>query len=239
MSVGCNTYLKVVEMNQLVTLTTQDVSRAYPVTDSLIIAEQFNKKHFTVMRDIRELEEQLKESIKKSDFGAYKIVLSSYITKQNKESEYYEVNEAFFMMLVMGYNTKKALVIKNEFIKQFISMKHELTMRQETRHIGVSVRKDITKMISGHTEGTEGNFKNFAISNYTRLIYKQVLGMNIKKWKDQNNFPTDCKARDFMTREQIEKVQILESKIADIIEFNTSEDPKVLYKKIQQFIKGK
>ncbi len=106
-------------MNQLVTLTTQDVSRAYPVTDSLIIAEQFNKQHKTVMRDIRTLTEQLKETLDESDFNGYKIVLSNYIDKKNESRPLYEVNESFFMMLVMGYNTKKALVIKNEFIKQF------------------------------------------------------------------------------------------------------------------------
>ena len=223
-------------MNQLVTLTTQDVSRAYPVTDSLIIAEQFNKHHKIVMRDIRTLMDQLEDSLDSKYLGGYKIVLSKYTTIQNKDIDYYEMNESFFMMLAMGYNTKKALIVKNEFIIQFMSMKHELTMRSNTRHIGVNVRKDMTKMISNNIEDYEGGFKKFAISNYTRLIYKKVLGMDIKKWKALNDFPLDCKARDYMSKEQIQELQAIESKIADIVEFNEDENPKVLYSKIKEFL---
>ena len=223
-------------MNQLVTLTTQDVSRAYPVTDSLIIAEQFNKHHKIVMRDIRTLMDQLEDSLDSKYLGGYKIVLSKYTTIQNKDIDYYVMNESFFMMLAMGYNTKKALIVKNEFIIQFMSMKHELTMRSNTRHIGVNVRKDMTKMISNNIEDYEGGFKKFAISNYTRMIYKKVLGMDIKKWKTLNDFPLDCKARDYMSKEQIQELQAIESKIADIVEFNEDENPKVLYSKIKDFL---
>jgi len=223
-------------MNQLVTLTTQDVSRAYPVTDSLVIAEQFNKRHDIVLRDIRKLAEDLRETLVDDEISLYKIEESVYQNDRGRAYTRFDMNESFFMLLVMGYTGKKALKIKNRFIKQFISMKHELTMRSNTRHIGVNVRKDMTKMISNNIEDYQGGFKKFAISNYTRMIYKKVLGMQIKKWKIENNYPADCKARDYMNKEQIDQVQIYESKIADIIEFNTDEDPKVLYKKIQEFI---
>lgn len=189
------------------------------------------------MRDIRILMEQLKEMLTAIDFNGYKIVPLDYLDKKKELRPYYEVNESFFMMLVMGYNTKKALIIKNEFIKQFMSMKHELIMRSNTRHIGINVRKDLTKMISNNIIDYQGNFKKFAISNYTRMIYKKVLGKNVKKWKIENNYPADCKARDYMNQEQINKVQEIESKIADIIEFNNSDDPKELYAKIRDFIK--
>ena len=172
-------------MNQLVTLTTQDISRAYPITDSLTIAEQFNKRHDTVLRDIRVLEEQLKDSLSAQDYSVYKIVESDYLNSRGKIYQKYNINESFFMMLVMGYNTKKALIIKNEFIKQFLFMKHELLMNQEKRHLGKPIRNNITKVILETLP--EGNFKKFAISNYTRVIYKKVLGMDIKKWKDLNN----------------------------------------------------
>ena len=113
-------------------------------------------------------------------------------------------------------------------------MKHELLMSQEKRYLGKPIRNNIAKVIIETLP--DGNFKKFAISNYTRIIYKKVLGMDIKKWKVLNGYPENAKARDYMSREELEQVQIYESKIADIIEFNTDEDPKVLYEKIKQFL---
>jgi len=223
-------------MNQLVRLTTNDLSKAYSITDSLTVSEQFNKKHFTVLRDIRTLYSQLKESLPIEELGQYKIVSSNYITEQNKEVEKYDMNKRFFMMLVMGYNTKKAFIIKNEFIKQFEFMEHELIVRGETRHIGKAIRNDLTKAIVDNVPDN-GNFKKFAISNYTKLIYKKVLGMTLKKYKELHDIPKGAKNRDFLNREQLEQVQIYESKIADIIEFSSNlMDEKELYGKVKIFV---
>lgn len=139
------------------------------------------------------------------------------------------------MLLVMGFNGQKALKLKTDYIKQFDFMEHELIARGETRLIGKTVRNDLTKAIIDYVPDT-GNFKKFAISNYTGLVYKKVLGMGLKKYKELNNIPKGVKNRDYLSKEQLEQVQIYESKIADIIEFNESEDSKILYAKIKAFI---
>lgn len=223
-------------MNQLVKLTTNDLSRAEVITDSLLVAEKFNKRHDIVLRDIRTLKDQLKESLTEQENSLYKIVESDYINERGREYTKYDMNKRFFMMLVMGYNTKEAFKMKNLFISQFEFMEHELIARGETRHIGITIRKDLTKAIIDYVPD-QGNFKKFAISNYTGLVYKKVLKMTLKKYKELNNIPKGENNRNFLTKEQLEKVQYYESKIADIIEVTSdSIDPKELYQKIKDFV---
>jgi Rha family phage regulatory protein len=223
-------------------LTTQDVSRAIPVTTSLIVAEQFGKDHAKVLRDIRELAEQLEEvSIGQSDFGqSYFVGESEYINEQNKKQPMYQMNEDFWMMLVMGYTGKKALLIKHEFIKQFRKMKHELMARAETRHIGKNARLSLTDSINNHVENT-GNFKKFAYGNYTKLVYKKVLGMECKKAKELRNVPEKGNLRDYLLPEELDKVQDIESKIAGFIAVSDTEgkNDKEIYQMVKEWIDKK
>ena len=224
------------KQGELVRLTTQDLNKAIPITTSLLISEQFDKRHDSVLRDIRKLKEQLEKSLSKEDFNLYKIVEIKYVDPKGRSYPMYELNEDIFMMLVMGYNTQKAFKIKNEFIKQFKFMKHELIARVNTRHIGKEIgRRELTQSIDENT--IEGNFKNFSYSNYTRLIYKKILGTQVKKFKEKNNIPEKDNVRDYFSISTLRRIQILESKIAGIIEFSKEEDPKKLYKEITEFVK--
>lgn len=222
------------KQGELVKLSTQDLNKAIPVTTSLIISEQFGKRHDTVLRDIRELNTKLKESLEKEDFSLYKIVESKYINERGREYSHYQLNEDFFMMLVMGYNTKKAFQIKNMFIKQFKFQKHELSVRSETRHIGVVSRKMMTDSINENTP--DGTFKNFAYSNYSKLVYKKILGMQVNKYKDKNGIDRKENIRDYFDIPTLEKIHNIESKIAGIIEFNKDIEHKKLYEKIKIFV---
>lgn len=222
------------KQSELVRLSTRDVSKAFPVTTSLIVSEQFQKGHKIVLRDIRKLEGDLRESLAKENFNGYKIAPLEYRDKKGESRPYYNMNEEFFMMLVMGYNTKKAFAIKDIFIKQFKFMKHELTVRMGTRHIGVVSRLMITDAINDNIP--EGTFKNFAYSNYTRLVYKKILGMSVNKYKDRNKIDRKENIRDYFDIPTLEKIHNIESKIAGIIEFSKETDPKKLYEEIKEFL---
>ena len=223
-------------MKQLVSLNTGDVS-SFPVTDSLLVAEEFNKSHNTVLRDIRELEKELKASLETRDLGVYKVVQSSYFNNQNKEQPMIKMNRDFFIMLVMGYRTKEAYKIKHKFIQAFNFMEKELKARIETRHLGVGIRKSLTDSIKNCVTD-EGNFKKFAFGNYTKLIYKKVLGKDVKKSKEERGLKEKDNIRDFMSIEELEKVQELESKVATYIEFtdNTGKTDKEIYQEVKNYI---
>lgn len=223
------------KQGELVTLSTRDVSRAFPVTDSLKVAEVFKKEHKTVLRSIRKLYENLKISLPEDEIGLHQIVLSYYENEQGKKQPMYLMNETFFNMLVMGFTGKEALLYKHEFIKAFLRMKNELLARSETRHIGKIARRSLTDAIKDYVKD-EGSFKKFAYGNYSKLIYKKILGTTVKKYKELNGIPEKDNIRDYLTIETLDKVQEIEGKIADIIEFNDTLNDKELYQKIKSFI---
>ena len=96
-------------------------------------------------------------------------------------------------------------------------MLKELQARVQTRSISKTIRKSLTDSIKVNVIG-EGNFKNFAYSTYSKLVYKKVLGMDVKKAKAMRNVIEGGNIRDYMSIDELEKVQDLESKIATFLE---------------------
>ena len=222
---------------ELVSLNTQDVSKAIPVTNSLLVSEKFNKRHDIVLRDIRKLEKELKESLTKEEFNLYRFEEIERIDSRNRKQIFYNMNRDFFLMLVMGYNTKEAYKIKHKFIQAFNFSENELLARIETRSLVKEKRKSLTDSIKNCVTD-EGNFKKFAYSTYSKLVYKKVLGKDVKKAKEERGLKEKDNLRDFLTIEELEKVQDLESKIATYIEFtdNTGKTDKEIYQDVKNYI---
>ncbi|OOH91843.1 hypothetical protein BMT54_01670 [Pasteurellaceae bacterium 15-036681] len=91
------------------------------VTTSEIVAKVFGKKHYHVMRDIREILENGDDDFNQSNFG-----LVEYIDKKGEKRPYFEMTKDGFMLVVMGYKTKKAMGIKISYIKAFNYMAEQL-----------------------------------------------------------------------------------------------------------------
>ena len=104
-------------------------------------------------------------------------------------------------------------------------------------NIGVSVRKNLTDTIKKCVTD-EGNFKNWAYSTYSKLVYKKVLGKDVKKAKIERNVKEKENIRDYLTIEELEKVQDLESKIATFIEFTDTSNmtDKEVYAMVKIYI---
>lgn len=209
----------------LVRLTTQDVGKAIPITDSKIIAEKLELQHHTVTRLMRKYESDFKE------FGEVGFEI------QGKEKVYL-INEMQFTLLVTYFkNTDLIREYKKKFVKAFYFMKNELQARRETRNIGVSIRKSLTDTIKNKVD-EEGNFKKFAYSNYSKLVYKKVLGKQVKKAKEERGLKEKDNIRNFLTLEELQKVQELESKIAFYIEMRKDliENDKEIYKEVKKYL---
>jgi len=216
--------------SDLVRLTTQDVSKALPVTDTAIVAEKLGIK----MKSLNDMIVRYRDEFE--EFG--KLTRFEIARDSQRAVTSFELNEGQFLTLVTyAKNTEKARYWKRQFVKQFIFIRNELQARKETRHISVQVRKSLTDSIKENVVD-EGHFKSFAYSNYTKLVYKKVLGMKVKEFKSKLNLSKNDKVRDFLTVEQLEQVQEIESKIATRIEvlkeLNLSD--KETYKKIKEII---
>lgn len=217
---------------ELVRLNTEDVGKAIPITNSLIISERIDYPHYQITRLIKRHLEDFKE------FGAIdfeKQLLNS------KQVEVIHLNESQFLLLVtyLRVTNKKEKVkeLKKQIVKQFMFMKNELQARQETRQIGKQIRKSLTDTIKSKVS-EEGNFKKFAYSNYSKLVFKTVLGMNVKKYKELNGLKEKDNIRNFLNLEQLEKVQALESKIAFYIEMRTdiTMNDKEVYTEVKKYV---
>ena len=113
-----------------------------PHTTSLAVAQAFSKNHQHVMRDIQKIVNALGE-IKISELeaiaeenhfipdvsGQSNFGQSSYQNAQNKTQPMYRLNRNGFMLLVMGYTGKKALLVKLRFLAAFDTMEELLSER--------------------------------------------------------------------------------------------------------------
>ena len=217
-------------MNEIVSLTTADVSRAIPVTNSKIVAEKYEVQHATVSRLINKYEDDFRELGK----VGFEIRPS---TRGQSEKVYFLSEDQFFLLVTYMKNTDIARRAKLEFVKAFSKAKKELLARTETRKIGKAARLSITDAINGHVS-PNGNFKKFAYGNYTKLVYKRVLGMDVKKAKEARKVPESGNLRDFLTIEELDKVQELESKIAGFIEVSDTDgkDDKQIYAMVKAWL---
>ena len=210
---------------ELVRLNTQDVSKAIPITDSKIISEKLSLSHHSVTRLIRKYEDDFNQ------FGQVGFEI------QVKEKIYF-LNEPQFTLLVTYFkNTDLVREYKIKFVKAFMFMKNELMNRTETRNIVKAKRKELTDTIKNCVTD-EGNFKKFAYSTYSKLVYKKVLGKDVKKAKEERGLKEKDNIRNFLTIEELEKVQELESKIATYIEFtdNSNKTDKEIYQDVKNYI---
>lgn len=85
------------------------------VTNSLLVAEKFEKNHRDVTRAIREL-------LGSAQNCAHLFTESTYADTQGKSQPMYIMNRDGFSLLVMGFTGEKALRFKLEFIEAFNKM---------------------------------------------------------------------------------------------------------------------
>jgi phage regulator Rha-like protein len=218
-------------MNELVRLTTQDVGKGIPITDTLIVSEVFEIEHKSLLKLIKTYEKELLTIAPIRDFK------SSIGNSRKKITAYELTEEQFSFLITLTRNNEKTVKFKLMFVRQFYMMKKELQVRIETRHIGISARKSLTDAIKNYVTD-EGNFKNFSYNNYTKLVYKKVIGKDVKKIKEERNVKEGESVRDYFTIEELEKIQDLESKIATFIEFTdlSGKTDKEIYAEVKKHI---
>ena len=92
------------------------------LTNSLLVAEKFGKRHDNVLRDIRNLMEGLPKSEETPLFDEL-----SYTDSQNGQKyPMYVMNRDGFTLLAMGFNGKKAMKFKLDYIAAFNAMEKAL-----------------------------------------------------------------------------------------------------------------
>lgn len=108
-------------MNNLINVSNQDGAL---VVSSREVAENFEKRHDHVMRDISHL---INDMGSPQNWGSL-FIPSTYIHEQNKqEYQEYLITRDGFTLLAMGFTGKKALDWKLKYIEAFNKMEQTLT----------------------------------------------------------------------------------------------------------------
>ncbi|MHA2896292.1 Rha family transcriptional regulator [Bacillus cereus] len=140
-------------MNQLTVANEQALvfeNNGKVVTDSLKIAEVFNKRHDNVMADIRT----------QMEYAGYEFSLLNFKERiyENRGRRYPKIDltEEAFTLVVMSYNTKEAVQMKIKFIEEFKRMKQHIQNQQKIPTDPMGVLKLTFQALEGHTQEIQG-----------------------------------------------------------------------------------
>lgn len=108
-----------------------------PMTTSLAVAEHFDKEHFHVLRDIREIIERSDDP----DFTIQNFIEFSHVTGRGKVIPCYRLTELGFSLLVMGFTGAKAARWKRAYAQAFMAMREHILQREQAAHAATAVRE--------------------------------------------------------------------------------------------------
>lgn len=185
--------------------------REINVVTSLDVAETFEKEHYHVIEDIREIQSK----ISAPEFSGL-FYEDEYKASNGKKNPMFYMNRDGFTLLVMGYTGEKAMKFKLAYINQFNQMEELLKGKLIEREKGIAVRQSLTKAIqqSGENERTHGH----AYSLYTDLIYRAVFGKNAKQLKEEYGIIKQDNLRDLFAKEELAKVQSVEMVVSGLVD---------------------
>ncbi|MGG0259286.1 ORF6C domain-containing protein [Bacillus mycoides] len=117
------------------------------VTDSLMIAEMFGKRHDNVLSDIK-----LQIEYAGEEFSLLNFQESNYKTDRGRSYPKYNLTEEAFTLVVFGYNSKEAVQTKIRFIQEFKRMKNHIQNQQQVPTDPMSILKLTFEALEGQKQ---------------------------------------------------------------------------------------
>ncbi|AND06614.1 Rha family transcriptional regulator [Bacillus thuringiensis] len=137
-------------MNQLTAANEQALvfeNNGKVVTDSLMIAEMFEKTHDNVLKDIRKQIEYAGP-----EFSLVNFHESNYENERGRKYLKYNLTEEAFTLVAMSYNTKEAVQMKIKFIEEFERMKQHIQNQQQLPKDPMSILKLTFDVLEGQKQ---------------------------------------------------------------------------------------
>ena len=166
-----------------------------PFCDSLQVAEAFEKRHDNVLRDIRNLDCS-------KDFRRVNFEESSYKNEQNKKQPKILMTKDGFIFLVMGYTGKKAAATKEAYINRFNQMEDFILSLLKTK---MEFPAFTDAIMMAHDEP-----KHYHYSNEINMIYRIVLGVDAKKYREIHKIPSGEVIKPYLSTEDIKAIETLQ-----------------------------
>ncbi len=166
-----------------------------PFCDSLQVAETFKKRHSDVLRDIEKLECS-------NEFRERNFASSSYKSEQNKKMPKCLLAKDGFVFLVMGYRGKKAARFKESYINRFNQMENFIKSLFATKEEFPAFTDAV---LMAHSEP-----KHYHFSNEINMIYRIVLGMDAKTFREHRGIDKGASIRPYLSSDEIKLVEQLQ-----------------------------
>lgn len=155
-------------MNQLVFIENNQI-----VTDSLTVAEVFNKEHKNVKRDIDNQIEKL-TAAGETEFNRLNFERINYQDTRGRSQEKFNLTEEAFTLVAMSYVTPEAMKMKVKFIKEFKKMREQLETNK------VKVLDDRTAFIQSLRLTAETAEKQDEMQKVLNTQQQQLHELNMK-----------------------------------------------------------
>ena len=198
------------------------------------IAEDFEKRHDHVLRDIENIISYVASNQETPELGtaekdselseAAPLFFKTFYKVEGNTRKYpeYLMNKDGFALLAMGFTGEKAMKWKLRYINAFNSMKKTLERiyaeRQQweiERAKGILVRHILTDTIKNVLP--ESPHKKFAYPRYTNLIYTVLFGKTAKDLQAEFKLQKNESVRDQFTKDDLAEVENLERLTAGLI----------------------
>lgn len=170
--------------------------------DSLQIANELNKRHDHILRDI----ENKLIDISKSNapkFGEINFIYDFYKDARGRKQPRYLLTKDGFVFLVSSYGGDKATDFKIAYITRFNQMAEFIRSLQSAK---LEFPAFTNAIMESHDEP-----KHYHFSNEINMINRIVLGMDAKRFKQLNNINADVPSiRPFLQSKQIKAIEELQ-----------------------------
>lgn len=175
-----------------------------PVVNSRSVAENFEKRHDSVMRDIQNVIDSLEEiSLHKiEEPNIQNFFIKTFYKDRGKKYPEYLLTRDGFTLLVMGFTGKKAMAFKLAYIQRFNEMESFIKDRSLAR-LEYPELTDAIKSV--HKEP-----KFYHYSNEADMINRIVLGTTAKQFRKERGIDKDESIREHITLWQTAAIQKLQ-----------------------------
>ena len=183
---------------------------------SLQVAEIFGKQHKHVLEDIARIgqpqsrpssetgnegESALIENV--AGFFKENFIRTTYTNSQNKKQPMYLMTEEGFTLLTMGYTGIKAMSLKVSIIKSFKAMQNFIR--------DYILAKDEFPIFTQAIADAYENPQPYHYSNEMNMIYRIVLGMDAKQFRDAHGIEHGKIILPFLSEAQYRAVRKLQA----------------------------
>ena len=176
-------------------------SNGKPFCDSLQVAESFDKRHDHVMRDI----ENVLTNISKTDnpkFGDINFIQANYRDSMNRKQTKYLLSRDGFTLLAFGYDGDKAMQFKLDYIHRFNQMEQFIQSLLTSK---VEFPAFTEAIMLAHEEP-----KHYHFSNEINMIYRIVLGVDAKRFRQENGISETESIKPCLTLDELKAIETLQ-----------------------------